>query len=157
MHSVRAVSSKPSLVHAGATTHYAFGALAPHSAHTPRATQRRLPAGHACNSLAPLAPSHPPFPPPSGILTVGVVTYPFNFEGRRRANQATDGIDSLRQSVDSVIVIPNDRLLDVASEAMALQDAFSLADDVLRQGVQVGGRGVGVREGEWRRGECGCS
>jgi len=71
-----------------------------------------------------------------GILTVAVVTYPFSFEGRRRSNQAGEGIEALRQSVDSVIVIPNDRLLDVASEGTALQDAFGLADDVLRQGVQ---------------------
>ncbi|GAX76755.1 hypothetical protein CEUSTIGMA_g4202.t1 [Chlamydomonas eustigma] len=71
-----------------------------------------------------------------GILTVAVVTYPFNFEGRRRGTQAVDGIEGLRQNVDSIIVIPNDRLLDVATERTALQDAFSLADDVLRQGVQ---------------------
>ena len=68
---------------------------------------------------------------------MAVVTYPFNFEGRRRGNQAAEGIDGLRESVDSVIVIPNDRLLDVAGEGTALQDAFGLADDVLRQGVQV--------------------
>ncbi|PNW87338.1 hypothetical protein CHLRE_02g118600v5 [Chlamydomonas reinhardtii] len=71
-----------------------------------------------------------------GILTVGVVTYPFNFEGRRRAGQALEGIEALREAVDSVIVIPNDRLLDVAGASTALQDAFALADDVLRQGVQ---------------------
>ncbi|GFH26496.1 uncharacterized protein HaLaN_24657 [Haematococcus lacustris] len=71
-----------------------------------------------------------------GILTVAVVTYPFNFEGRRRGSQASDGIEALRANVDSVIVIPNDRLLDVAGEGTALQDAFGLADDVLRQGVQ---------------------
>jgi cell division protein FtsZ len=52
--------------------------------------------------------------------------------------QAAEGIEALRSSVDSVIVIPNDKLLDVASEGTALQDAFGLADDVLRQGVQVG-------------------
>lgn len=71
-----------------------------------------------------------------GILTVGVVTFPFTFEGRRRANQATDGIDTLRKNVDTLIVIPNDRLLDVVGESTPLQDAFLLADDVLRQGVQ---------------------
>lgn len=65
--------------------------------------------------------------PPSGILTVGVVTYPFNFEGRRRSSQAADGIEALRENVDSVIVIPNDRLLDVADEGTPLQSAFSLA------------------------------
>lgn len=71
-----------------------------------------------------------------GVLTVGVVTYPFSFEGRRRAGQATDGIETLRKNVDTLIVIPNDRLLDVVGESTPLQDAFLLADDVLRQGVQ---------------------
>ncbi|KDD77168.1 tubulin/FtsZ GTPase [Helicosporidium sp. ATCC 50920] len=71
-----------------------------------------------------------------GILTVGVVTYPFSFEGRRRAGQATDGVDTLRRNVDTLIVIPNDRLLDVVGDHTPLQDAFLLADDVLRQGVQ---------------------
>jgi cell division protein FtsZ len=71
-----------------------------------------------------------------GILTVGVVTFPFTFEGRRRANQATDGVDTLRKNVDTLIVIPNDRLLDVVGDSTPLQDAFLLADDVLRQGVQ---------------------
>lgn len=71
-----------------------------------------------------------------GVLTVGVVTYPFSFEGRRRALQATDGIETLRKNVDTLIVIPNDRLLDVVGESTPLQDAFLLADDVLRQGVQ---------------------
>jgi cell division protein FtsZ len=72
----------------------------------------------------------------AGVLTVGVVTYPFQFEGRRRSTQALEGIEALRSAVDSVIVIPNDRLLEVAGEGTALQDAFALADDVLRQGVQ---------------------
>ncbi|DBA90901.1 hypothetical protein WJX77_002799 [Trebouxia sp. C0004] len=72
----------------------------------------------------------------AGILTVGVVTYPFTFEGRRRGLQAHDGIETLRKNVDTLIVIPNDRLLDVVGEATPLQDAFLLADDVLRQGVQ---------------------
>lgn len=71
-----------------------------------------------------------------GVLTVGVVTYPFAFEGRRRSQQAVDGIEALRAAVDSVIIIPNDKLLEVAGEGTPLQDAFSLADDVLRQGVQ---------------------
>lgn len=71
-----------------------------------------------------------------GILTVGVVTYPFSFEGRRRIQQATEAIEALRANVDTLIVIPNDRLLDVVEEGTALQDAFLLADDVLRQGVQ---------------------
>jgi cell division protein FtsZ len=71
-----------------------------------------------------------------GILTVAVVTFPFGFEGRRRGSQATEGLQALTKHVDSVIVIPNDRLLDVATSGTALQDAFSLADDVLRQGVQ---------------------
>lgn len=73
----------------------------------------------------------------AGILTVGVVTYPFSFEGRRRCSQAVKAIEALRESVDSVVIIPNDKLLEVSGEATALTDAFSLADDVLRQGVQV--------------------
>ncbi|WIA08879.1 hypothetical protein OEZ85_008300 [Tetradesmus obliquus] len=72
----------------------------------------------------------------AGILTVGVVTYPFSFEGRRRCTQAIAGIEALRDSVDSVIVIPNDKLLEVSGDSTSLTDAFSLADDVLRQGVQ---------------------
>lgn len=71
-----------------------------------------------------------------GILTVGVVTYPFLFEGRKRLAQASEGLEELSRSVDSLIVIPNDRLLDIADKSMPLQEAFSLADDVLRQGVQ---------------------
>lgn len=78
--------------------------------------------------------------PHLGILTVGVVTFPFNFEGRRRASQAAEGLEALKACVDSVIVIPNDRLLDVATESTGLQDAFGLADDVLRQGVQASRR-----------------
>ncbi|KAH7294588.1 hypothetical protein KP509_27G008600 [Ceratopteris richardii] len=72
----------------------------------------------------------------AGNLTVGVVTYPFSFEGRRRAVQALEAIERLQNSVDTLIVIPNDRLLDVAQEQTLLQEAFLLADDVLRQGVQ---------------------
>ncbi|CAG9461709.1 unnamed protein product [Pedinophyceae sp. YPF-701] len=71
-----------------------------------------------------------------GILTVGVVTYPFTFEGRRRGMQASEALEALRRNVDTLIVIPNDRLLQVVAETTALQDAFRLADDVLRQGVQ---------------------
>ncbi|KAK4420812.1 Cell division protein FtsZ1, chloroplastic [Sesamum alatum] len=72
----------------------------------------------------------------SGYLTVGVVTYPFSFEGRKRSMQALEAIEKLQKNVDTLIVIPNDRLLDIADEQTALQDAFLLADDVLRQGVQ---------------------
>ncbi|CAN6241283.1 unnamed protein product [Urochloa humidicola] len=72
----------------------------------------------------------------AGYLTVGVVTYPFSFEGRRRSLQALEALEKLEKSVDTLIVIPNDKLLDVADENMPLQDAFLLADDVLRQGVQ---------------------
>lgn len=72
----------------------------------------------------------------AGYLTVGVVTYPFSFEGRKRSLQALEAIDKLQQNVDTLIVIPNDRLLDIADEQTPLQDAFLLADDVLRQGVQ---------------------
>lgn len=66
---------------------------------------------------------------------MGVVTYPFSFEGRRRSNQAVEGIETLRRNVDTLIVIPNDRLLDAVGNGTSLQEAFSLADDVLRQGV----------------------
>lgn len=71
-----------------------------------------------------------------GILTVGVVTYPFTFEGRKRQMQGSEAIEALRKNVDTLIVIPNDRLLQVVAENTPLQDAFRLADDVLRQGVQ---------------------
>ncbi|GAB2284725.1 Cell division protein FtsZ 1 [Dionaea muscipula] len=72
----------------------------------------------------------------AGYLTVGVVTYPFSFEGRKRSMQALEAIEKLQNNVDTLIVIPNDRLLDIAEEQTPLQDAFCLADDVLRQGVQ---------------------
>eukprot|EP00897_Mesotaenium_endlicherianum_P003370 jgi/Mesen1/3060/ME000018S02379 len=71
-----------------------------------------------------------------GTLTVGVVTFPFTFEGQRRAKQAMEAIEALQKSVDTLIIVPNDRLLDIAPEQTPLQDAFLLADDVLRQGVQ---------------------
>jgi cell division protein FtsZ len=71
-----------------------------------------------------------------GALTIGVVTRPFTFEGPRRAQSAEAGIESLKSQVDTLIVIPNDRLLQVAHKNATLQQAFSLADDVLRQGIQ---------------------
>ncbi len=71
-----------------------------------------------------------------GALTVGVVTRPFTFEGRRRTNQAEEGIMSLQSRVDTLIGIPNDKLLAVISEQTPVQEAFRLADDVLRSGVQ---------------------
>ncbi|MSO44239.1 MAG: cell division protein FtsZ [Thermoleophilia bacterium] len=71
-----------------------------------------------------------------GALTVGVVTKPFAFEGRQRAKRADDGIDALRQQVDSVIIIPNDRLLEIVERNTPITEAFNMADDVLRQGVQ---------------------
>lgn len=71
-----------------------------------------------------------------GALTVAVVTRPFTFEGRRRASQADEGIEALQSRVDTLIVIPNDRILSVISEQTSMQDAFRVADDVLRQGVQ---------------------
>jgi cell division protein FtsZ len=71
-----------------------------------------------------------------GALTVGVVTRPFGFEGRRRADQAEHGIDQLRDRVDTLIVIENDRLLQVVEKQTSVVDAFRMADDVLRQGVQ---------------------
>eukprot|EP00212_Chloropicon_laureae_P002828 CAMPEP_0197487468 /NCGR_PEP_ID=MMETSP1311-20131121/2511_1 /TAXON_ID=464262 /ORGANISM="Genus nov. species nov., Strain RCC856" /LENGTH=423 /DNA_ID=CAMNT_0043031155 /DNA_START=78 /DNA_END=1349 /DNA_ORIENTATION=+ len=72
----------------------------------------------------------------AGALTVGVVTYPFTFEGKRRSQQAVDAIAQMRSNVDTLIVIPNDRLLDIVGDNTPLQEAFLLADDVLRQGVQ---------------------
>jgi cell division protein FtsZ len=71
-----------------------------------------------------------------GALTVGIVTTPFRFEGSRRMKQAEVGVDQLRQSCDTVIVIPNDRLLEVLDKSTSMLDAFRIADDVLRQGVQ---------------------
>src|SRR5437868_6619145 len=71
-----------------------------------------------------------------GALTVGVVTKPFSFEGRRRAQQAERGLEDLRDQVDTLIVIENDRLLQVVEKRTSIVDAFKLADDVLRQGVQ---------------------
>ena len=71
-----------------------------------------------------------------GALTVGVVTRPFTFEGRKRSIQAEEGIDGLKQQVDTLIVIPNDRLIDLADAATTAVEAFRLADDVLLQGVQ---------------------
>ncbi len=71
-----------------------------------------------------------------GALTVGVVTRPFTFEGRRRTNQAEEGISGLQSQVDTLIIIPNDKLLHVINEQTPVQEAFRIADDVLRSGVQ---------------------
>jgi cell division protein FtsZ len=71
-----------------------------------------------------------------GALTIGVVTRPFSFEGTRRQQSAEQGIEALKSQVDTLIVIPNDRLLQIADKRASLQQAFSLADDVLRQGIQ---------------------
>ena len=71
-----------------------------------------------------------------GALTVGVVTRPFGFEGRKRADQADGGHQAARDKVDTLIVIPNDRLLQVVEKRTSIVDAFRIADDVLRQGVQ---------------------
>ncbi|WP_330948426.1 cell division protein FtsZ [Virgibacillus sp. MG-45] len=71
-----------------------------------------------------------------GALTVGVVTRPFSFEGRRRSTQAVSGIDALKSSVDTLIVIPNDRLLEIVDKNTPMLEAFREADNVLRQGVQ---------------------
>jgi len=71
-----------------------------------------------------------------GALTVGVVTKPFGFEGRRRAQQAEVGISDLRSAVDTLITIPNDKLLQIVDKKTTIQEAFMIADDVLREGVQ---------------------
>ena len=72
----------------------------------------------------------------AGCLTVGIVTLPFSFEGRRRMQQATDGVARLRAAVDTLIVIPNDRLLSACDGDVPIAEAFQMADDVLRQGVR---------------------
>lgn len=71
-----------------------------------------------------------------GILTVGVVTKPFMFEGRKRMQHAEQGVETLKSTVDTLVTIPNDRLLQVAEKKTSIVDAFRIADDVLRQGVQ---------------------
>jgi len=76
----------------------------------------------------------------SGALTVGIVTKPFAFEGRRRMRQATEAIDRLRESVDTVIIVSNNKLLDIIPENTPLEASFRVADDILRQGV------VGISE-----------
>jgi cell division protein FtsZ len=71
-----------------------------------------------------------------GALTIGVVTRPFLFEGTPRSRVAEDGIEKLKEHVDTLIVIPNDRLLELTDKRMSLTESFSLADDILRQGIQ---------------------
>ncbi len=71
-----------------------------------------------------------------GILTVGIVTKPFDFEGKRRMSQAEEGIANLRERVDALVVIPNERLKLISQQKISLLSAFAAADDVLRQGVQ---------------------
>src|SRR5215468_6033162 len=72
----------------------------------------------------------------SGALTIGVVTRPFTFEGMRRQQSAEAGINQLKEHTDTLVAIPNDRLLQIADKRASLQDAFRLADDVLHQGIQ---------------------
>jgi cell division protein FtsZ len=72
----------------------------------------------------------------AGALTIGVVTKPFSFEGAKRKRVAEEAINRLKDSVDTLIIIPNDRLLDIVDKKASLQSAFRLADDVLRQGIQ---------------------
>ena len=72
----------------------------------------------------------------AGALTIGVVTRPFTFEGSQRARSAEAGIDQLKEHVDTLIVIPNDRLLETADKRLSLLDSFRMADDILRQGIQ---------------------
>jgi cell division protein FtsZ len=72
----------------------------------------------------------------NGALTIGVVTRPFTFEGSRRQQNAEAGMNKLKEQVDTLIVIPNDRLLQMVDKRVSLQDSFRLADDVLRQGIQ---------------------
>jgi cell division protein FtsZ len=71
-----------------------------------------------------------------GALTIGVVTKPFTFEGSKRANIAHEGLEALKEKVDTLIAIPNDRLLQLVDKRTSINEAFSTADDVLRQGIQ---------------------
>ena len=71
-----------------------------------------------------------------GILTIGVVTKPFGFEGRVRMKNANEGIQNLQESVDTLITVPNDRLLQIVQQNTSMMDAFSMADNVLKQGIQ---------------------
>ena len=71
-----------------------------------------------------------------GALTVGVVTRPFTFEGRKRSTQATGGVSAMKEAVDTLIVVPNDRLLEIVDKSTPMLEAFREADNVLRQGIQ---------------------
>ena len=71
-----------------------------------------------------------------GILTIAVVTKPFTFEGKKRLAQAERGVESLKGKVDSLVVIPNDKLLQIIDRKTSIVEAFKMADDILRQGVQ---------------------
>jgi len=71
-----------------------------------------------------------------GALTIGVVTRPFSFEGNKRASSAEEGMEKFKEHADTLIVIPNDRLLQIVDKRVGLQDSFKIADDVLRQGIQ---------------------
>jgi len=95
-----------------------------------------LPAGMGGGTGTGAAPTIAQIAREVGALTIGVVTRPFTFEGTQRQRTALLGIEQLKEQVDTLIVIPNDRLLEVADKRASLQDAFRLADDVLRQGIQ---------------------
>ena len=71
-----------------------------------------------------------------GILTIGVVSKPFMFEGRQRMKNAENGIEQLKANVDTLVVVPNDRLLQIVSKGTTMTEAFKIADDTLRQGIQ---------------------
>lgn len=71
----------------------------------------------------------------AGCLTVGIVTKPFSFEGQRRMAQAVEAIETLQESVDILVTVSNDKLLEIVPEGMPLQEAFSIADEILRQGI----------------------
>ncbi len=86
-----------------------------------------------------------------GALTVGAVTKPFEFEGKRRMQQAIEGIEKLRNHVDTLIIVPNEKLLDAVERRTTLVEAFQMADDILRQGVQgITLMGIGTGQGESR-------
>lgn len=82
-----------------------------------------------------------------GCVTVAVVTQPFSFEGRQRSKQAAAGLEELREAADTVLVVANDRLLEIVPGRMTMSDAFLVADDVLRQGVRLCFPFGGLRRG----------
>ena len=102
----------------------------------PKPTWSSSPLARAAARAPARPPSWPRSPARRSAPLPGVVTKPFSFEGRLRRNQADQGIDLLSQKVDTLIVIPNDRLLEIVDKKTSMIDAFRICDDTLRQGIQ---------------------